>query len=77
MDFFDGYKFGFGCMRLPVLQPDDQTSFDYETINAMFDRFLELGGRYFDTAYTYHGYHAEEAIPRRWWSGILGTASVW
>ena len=62
MDFFDGYKFGFGCMRLPVLQPDDQTSFDYETINAMFDRFLELGGRYFDTAYTYHGYHAEEAI---------------
>ncbi|MBO4835104.1 MAG: aldo/keto reductase [Lachnospiraceae bacterium] len=62
MELFKGYRFGFGCMRLPVKNPDDQTSFDYETIEAMFDRFLELGGRYFDTAYTYHGYHGEEAV---------------
>lgn len=62
MQRFTGYKFGFGCMRLPVLTQEDQTSFDFETIEAMFDRFLELGGRYFDTAYTYHRYHGEEAV---------------
>lgn len=61
-ELFSGYRFGFGTMRMPVLQHDDPTSFDFETIEAMFDRFLELGGTYFDTAYTYHGYHAEEAI---------------
>lgn len=57
----DGKKFGFGCMRLPVLD-GDQTKFDYPAIEALFDRFLELGFTYFDTAYTYHGYHAEEAV---------------
>ncbi len=54
--------FGFGCMRLPVLQADDPASFDYEKINQLFDAFLEQGFTYFDTAYTYHGYHAEEAV---------------
>lgn len=54
--------FGFGCMRLPVLKPDDQTSFDFEKIEALFDAFLAQGFTYFDTAYTYHGYHAEEAV---------------
>ena len=54
--------FGFGCMRLPVLNPDDQTSFDFEKIEALFDAFLAQGFTYFDTAYTYHGYHAEEAV---------------
>ena len=54
--------FGFGCMRLPVLQADQPDSFDYEKINRLFDRFLEKGFTYFDTAYTYHGYHGEEAV---------------
>ena len=48
---------GFGCMRLPVLQADDPASFDYEKINRLFDAFLQKGFTYFDTAYTYHGYH--------------------
>ena len=56
--------FGFGCMRLPVLQADQPDSFDYEKINRLFDAFLEKGFTYFDTAYTYHGYHAEEAVRR-------------
>lgn len=55
-------QFGFGCMRLPVLRADDQASFDYKKMEQLFDRFLEKGFRYFDTAYTYHGYHAEEAV---------------
>lgn len=54
--------FGFGCMRLPLLQADRPDSFDYNKINQLFDRFLEKGFTYFDTAYTYHGYHAEEAV---------------
>jgi predicted aldo/keto reductase-like oxidoreductase len=55
-------KFGFGCMRLPLLDKDDQTSFDTETFNKLVDTFLERGFTYFDTAYTYHGYRAEEAV---------------
>lgn len=54
--------FGFGCMRLPVLQADQPDSFDYDKIAQLFDAFLEQGFTYFDTAYTYHGYHAEEAV---------------
>lgn len=62
MDFSKELKFGFGCMRMPVLSKEDPTSFDYEIITALFDAFLEKGFRYFDTAYTYHGYKAEEAL---------------
>lgn len=57
----DGKVLGFGCMRLPVLD-GDQAMFDFEKIEALFDAFLERGFTYFDTAYTYHGYHAEEAV---------------
>ena len=57
-----GKKFGFGCMRLPLLDENDPTSFDYAKIEALFDLFLERGFTYFDTAYTYHGYHGEEAV---------------
>ncbi|MEN6462441.1 MAG: aldo/keto reductase [Syntrophomonas sp.] len=55
-------KFGFGCMRLPLLDKDDQTSFDTETFNKMVDTFLEQGFTYFDTAYVYHGYRSEDAV---------------
>ncbi len=54
--------FGFGCMRLPVLQADQPDSFDYDKIGQLFDAFLAKGFTYFDTAYTYHGYHGEEAM---------------
>lgn len=56
------YQFGFGCMRLPVLDADDPASFDYSQIEQLFDTYLEQGFTYFDTAYTYHGYHGEEAV---------------
>lgn len=54
--------FGFGCMRLPLTDPSDQTSFDYPKIEELFDVFLSAGFTYFDTAYTYHAYRAEEAV---------------
>lgn len=64
MDLMNEQKFGFGCMRLPVIDKSDPTSFDYETICQLFDEFLKQGFRYFDTAYTYHSYHGEEAVHR-------------
>lgn len=64
MDLTHEQKFGFGCMRLPVTDKSDPTSFDYETICQLFDEFLKQGFTYFDTAYTYHSYHGEEAVRR-------------
>lgn len=55
-------RLGFGCMRLPLLDKDDQTSFDTESLNKLVDTFLEKGFTYFDTAYTYHGFKSEGAI---------------
>lgn len=52
-------EIGFGFLRLP--QNEDKT-IDYERLNPMVDRFMELGGRYFDTAYTYLDGLSEEAI---------------
>lgn len=57
-------KTGFGFLRLPRLNADDEKSVDYTTLCAMVDRFLELGGDYFDTAYTYLGGVSEEAVRR-------------
>lgn len=55
-------KTGFGFLRLPRQDALDEKSIDYDTLNPMVDRFLELGGKYFDTAYTYLGGASEEAI---------------
>lgn len=48
----EGKTLGFGCMRMPLKEKDDPTSFDYEKIGALFDDFLARGFDYFDTAYT-------------------------
>ena len=55
-------KTGFGFLRLPRLDPGDEKSIHYEILNPMVDRFLELGGRYFDTAWTYLNGLSEEAL---------------
>lgn len=57
-------KTGFGFLRLPSLEPADEKSVDDELLCAMVDRFLSLGGDYFDTAYTYLGGASEEALRR-------------
>ncbi len=62
MDLMKDKKFGYGCMRLPTLDKNDPASFDFELIEQLFDAFLDKEFTYFDTAYTYHGYHAEEAL---------------
>lgn len=52
-------KTGFGFLRLPRTA---DKGIDYAVLNPMVDRFLALGGNYFDTAYTYLEGLSEEAI---------------
>lgn len=55
-------KLGFGFMRLPLKNKDDQTSIDYDLLNKMVDKFMERGFTYFDTAWMYMGHESEVAI---------------
>jgi hypothetical protein len=55
-------KLGFGFMRLPVLDREDNSSIDYEQLNSMVDSFLAKGFTYFDTAYMYHSFKSEIAL---------------
>jgi len=52
-------KTGFGFLRLPVME---NGNIDYSVLNPMVDRFLEMGGRYFDTAFNYLNGQSEVAI---------------
>ena len=54
-------KLGFGLMRLPLLNPEDDGSIDLEQMKQMVDTFLERGFTYFDTAWMYCGGRSEEA----------------
>ncbi len=55
-------KLGFGAMRLPLDDPEDQTSVNLERVCQMVDAFMEQGFTYFDTAYMYHKYVSERFI---------------
>lgn len=54
-------KLGFGLMRLPLTDPNDQGSIDIEQTKEMVDYFLEQGFTYFDTAWMYCGFKSENA----------------
>lgn len=55
-------KLGFGTMRLPLLDENDQKSIDLAQVSEMVDRFLERGFCYFDTAFPYHEEQSEIAV---------------
>ncbi len=55
-------KLGFGFMRLPLLDGNNQTSFDKKQIIEMVDTFIENGFTYFDTAYVYHNGESETLL---------------
>jgi predicted aldo/keto reductase-like oxidoreductase len=55
-------KLGFGLMRLPLLNADNRSEIDIETMKKMVDCFIERGFTYFDTAYPYHDGKSEEAM---------------
>ena len=52
-------NFGFGCMRLPMLENGEV---DKEQTCKMVDMFLENGFNYFDTAHGYLEGKSETAI---------------
>ena len=55
-------KIGFGFLRLPKIDVNDDKSIDFSLLNKMVDSFLKKGGKYFDTAYTYLDGESEKAI---------------
>ncbi len=55
-------KLGFGCMRLPLTDPEDPKRIDLAQFCEMADLFMARGFRYFDTAYPYHGECSEAAV---------------
>ena len=54
---------GLGCMRLPVID-GEQNMIDEAAAFAMFDKAVESGINYFDTAYPYHGGTSEALVGR-------------
>lgn len=54
-------KLGFGLMRLPRTDPNNDASIDIEETKRMVDAFLEQGFTYFDTAWMYCGFASEKA----------------
>ena len=63
-------RLGFGLMRLPLLDPNDDASVDVEQVKEMVDLFMSKGFTYFDTAIMYNGFAsqrvAKEAIVDRY-----------
>lgn len=55
-------KLGFGCMRLPITDQNNQISVDFQQFCDMVDSFIEQGFTYFDTAYMYHDFKSEEFV---------------
>jgi len=51
-------KLGFGFLRLPKLGE----SYDWDTVSQMVDLYMEQGGNYFDTCYTYLDGNSDKAI---------------
>ena len=41
-------KLGFGCMRLPLTNPEDPTSVDLKQFCEMIDTFMDNGFTYFE-----------------------------
>lgn len=54
-------KLGFGLMRLPLNNPNDEGDINLELTKKMVDAFIEKGFTYFDTAWMYCGFKSENA----------------
>ena len=60
--YSDMKKLGFGFMRLPLIDENDQSSFDKKQLCKMVDTFMERGFTYYDTAYMYHNFQSERVL---------------
>lgn len=55
-------KLGFGCMRFPLLNPNNYMEINKEETKEMIDTFMQRGFTYFDTAYVYHNGMSEQIL---------------
>ena len=55
-------KFGFGLMRMPLLDPNNDASVDVEQVKEMVDLFIAKGFTYFDTAIMYNGFASQRVV---------------
>lgn len=55
-------KLGFGFMRLPLENKEDQTSIDIPEVEKMVDLFFQRGFTYCDTAWMYHDFASEGTV---------------
>lgn len=55
-------KLGFGLMRLPLTDPNNNGSVDIELLKQMVDAYLQRGFTYFDTAWMYCDGQSEHAV---------------
>ena len=55
-------KLGFGLMRLPLTDPNNNGSIDIELLKKMVDLYLQRGFTYFDTAWMYCDGQSECAV---------------
>ncbi len=55
-------KLAFGLMRLPLVDPNDNSVIDIEKTSEMVDEFMKRGFTYFDTAAPYHKGMSEVAF---------------
>ena len=62
MNITDQKKLGFGMMRLPVTDPNDNSSMDIPMIQKMVDEYMRRGFNYFDTAWMYMGGQSQTLI---------------
>ena len=59
MEFLPNKKLGFGLMRMPTTDPNNDASVDVAQVKAMVDCFIAKGFTYFDTAWMYNGFASE------------------
>ena len=55
-------KLGFGFMRMPLTNAEDQKSVNREELAKMTDLFFEKGFTYCDTAWMYHDFYSEDVV---------------
>lgn len=55
-------RLGFGFMRLPVMDENDRSTVQIETVKRMVDLYMQSGFGYFDTAHRYNDEASEPAL---------------